>query len=270
MAIFESLVEAYATEGMQTAAGLNPTLTQDFFAAPFAWLTKDGESVTDGVGISPAELYLVECLAQARPAEKIFVLGNAFGWSTLALAMANPGAKVVAIDAGFDENTLIGLETTNRIAKRLSLDVTAVKAVSPQDVPAVLEQYLPEIDLAFIDGFHSPTQVVADWRAVQPYLGEDALVLFHDIVFCELQTGFEKIVGESGWQGAILPATTTGMALLARETDAPLARLIAAWGGHPEALAVIHAAAAAQSHQTGAEQRAQALAYIREIEGGTS
>ncbi|MGL5830142.1 MAG: class I SAM-dependent methyltransferase [Angustibacter sp.] len=270
MAIFESLVEAYAAEGLNTAAGLNPTLTDDFFAAPFAWLTKDGASVTDGVGISPAELYLVECLAQARPARRIFVLGNAFGWSTLALALANPESEVVAIDAGFDENTLLGLETTNRIAQRLELNVLALKAVSPQDVPAVLEQHLPTVDLAFIDGFHSPTQVVKDWRAVQPFLAADSLVLFHDIVFCELQSGFQKIVEESGWQGSILPATTTGMALLARETDPALDRLIAAWGGHPESLAVIHAAAAAQAHQTGAEQRAEALAYIRSIESGIS
>lgn len=260
--VFESLVEAYEAEGVETASGLNSTLLQDYFAAPFTWLVRDGASITDGLGISPAEIYFLECLARARPAKKIFVIGNAYGWSTLALALANEGAEVVAIDAGFDENTIEGLDATNRIARRLGLNVRAVKAVSPQDVGKVVESMLGQIDLAFIDGFHTSEQIVKDWRAVRPFLRSDSIALFHDVAFCDLVAGFEKIVAESGWRGNILHSTTTGMGLLVREHDRALTRLVTAFAGHPAARDVVQAAANAMADMRGYEQRAYALRSI--------
>ena len=262
--VFESLVEAYEAEGVETASGLNSTLLQDYFAAPFTWLVRDGASVTDGLGISPAEIYFLECLARARPAKKIFVIGNAYGWSTLALALANEDAEVVAIDAGFDENTIEGIEVTNRMARRLALNVRVLKAVSPQDVPRVVEDTLGHIDLAFIDGFHTSEQIVKDWRAVRPFLRSESIALFHDVAFCDLVAGFEQIVAESGWRGNILHSTTTGMGLLVREHDRALTRLVTAFAGHPAARDVVHAAASALAHIRGTEQRDQALRSIGE------
>jgi len=264
MRVFESLVEAYETEGIETASGMNPTLTQDYFAASFTWLVKDGESVTDGLGISPLEVYFLECLAQAKPADRIFVIGNSYGWSTLALALANKGAEVVAIDAGFDLNTITGIDVTNRLAERLGLNLRVVKAVSPQDVGAVVTDLLGHIDLAFVDGYHTPEQIVLDWRAVQPFLRPDSAVLFHDVVFCELLAGFEKIVAESGWTGTVLHGTTTGMGLLVREHDHTLTRLTTAFAGHPGAREVVHAEARAMAHLSGVAQRAEALRSIRQ------
>lgn len=262
MGVFELLVEAYEAEGVQTAAGYNPTLTQDFFLAPFTWLVKDGASVTDGLGISPQEIYFLECLAQARPAQKILVIGNAYGWSTLALALANPGAQVVAIDAGYDLNSLAGIEVTNRMAARLGLPVQAVEAVSPHGVAAVVTGSLGQVDLAFVDGFHTSEQIVADWRAVAPFLHRDSVVLFHDVVFVDLSAGFEQIIAESGWTGTVLHATTTGMGLLAREHDRALARLATSFAGHPAARQVVLAEAGALSHVRGCTQREDALRMV--------
>lgn len=266
MGVFDALVEAYETEGIETASGLNPTLTQDYFGASFTWLVKDGKSVTDGLGISSVEIYFLECLARARPVHKIFVIGNAFGWSTLALALANDGAGVVAIDAGFDENTSQGIDVTNRMANRLGLNVQVVEAVSPQDVGSVVRERLGHIDLAFIDGFHTPTQIVQDWQAVRPFLHDDSVVLFHDVIFCDLVSGYERIVEESGWTGSIMHATTTGMGLLARAYNPALNRLATAFGGHPGALEVVRAEARTRAHLSGTEQRAEVLEYLRALE----
>lgn len=262
MAVFDSLVEAYAAEGIEVAAGLNPTLTEDFFLAPFTWLVRDGVSVTDGLGISPQEIYFLESLAQARPAGKILVIGNSYGWSTLALALANVGAQVVAIDAGYDLNSLEGIDVTNKMAAQLDLDVRAVAAVSPQDVPSVVAQFLGHVDLAFVDGFHSSAQIVEDWRAVRPFLTPDGVVLLHDVLFLDLVPGYDQIVRESGWSGALLHATTTGMGFLVRERDHALAQLIRAFAGHPAARKVVHSAADALRHLRGVEQRADALRSI--------
>ncbi len=270
MSVFEALVQAYQAEGIETASGLNPTLTQDYFGASFTWLVKDGESVTDGLGISPVEVYFLESLAKARPARRIFVIGNAYGWSTLALALANDGAEVVAIDAGFDENTIQGIDVTNRMAERLGLNVKVLKAVSPQDVGAVVRETLGHVDLAFIDGLHTPSQIVKDWRAVRSFLDDDGLVLFHDVVFCDLLSGYERIVEESGWTGRIMHATTTGMGLLAREYTPALDRLATAFGGHPGAIEVVRAQAREKAHLSGTRQREEVLEYLREVEARSS
>lgn len=262
MAVFDALVEAYEEENLETMAGLNPTLLDDFFLAPFTWLVRDGVSVTDGLGISPQEIYFLECLAQARPAKRIFAIGNAFGWSTLALALANPGSEVVAIDAGYDLNSLAGLEVTNRIAARLNLKVQAIEAVSPQDVGAVLNRTIGEVDLVFIDGYHTSDQVVADWHAVQPFLHPDGVALFHDVLFCNLLSGFRRIGEESGWTATLLHATTSGMGILAREYDRSLNRLTKAFAGHPGARALVHANARAAAHLRGREQLDDALSAI--------
>jgi predicted O-methyltransferase YrrM len=107
-------------------------------------------------GIVLQELYFLECLAQVRQAESVFVIGNSFGWSTLALSLLHPGATVTAIDSGFDENSLEGMDLTNRIAVGLGTGATAIRATSPQDVRAVVFSNLGgAVDLAFIDGFHT-------------------------------------------------------------------------------------------------------------------
>lgn len=265
MAVFDALVEAYVAEGFEVAAGQNPTLLDDFFLAPFTWLVQDGRSVTDGLGISPLEIYLLEALAQARPARRVLVIGNSFGWSTLALALANPGAQVIAIDAGYDENSLKGIDLTNAMAARLGLNVRVVEAVSPQDVPDVVRSTVGELDLVFVDGFHSSEQIIADWYAVRPFLAPDAVVLLHDVLFVALEEGYRHIVEESGWTGQILHATTTGMGLLVRKSDAALTRLVTAFGGHPNALAVVRAAAAKQAHLRGTAQRAAALREVEQV-----
>lgn len=268
MTVFMKLVEAYEAEGLQVAAGLNPTLASDFFAAPFAWIIRDNQKVTDGLGITPQEIYFLENLAQVRPVSRIFVIGNAFGWSTLALALANPSARVVAIDAGIDENTIEGLSVTKTVAKRLKLDVTTVKATSPQDIAAVVDATLGSIDLAFVDGFHSCEQILKDYQALAPFVTKDGIFVFHDVLFCSLESGFEKIIEESGWCGRILPATTTGMAILSAECTPALMPLVRTWGGYESAWSVVWEAANLNAHKTGREQLEEALEHIRKIENG--
>jgi hypothetical protein len=198
------------------------------------------------------------------------VIGNSYGWSSLALALANPGSQVVAIDAGFDRNSLEGLDVTNRMATRLGLDVTAVQAVSPQDVGELLARTLGQADLVFIDGYHSSEQILLDYRAVRPRLAERAVVLVHDVLFLDLTPGFRDIVTESGWAGSLLHGTTTGIALLAEELDAPLRRLVTAFAGHDDARAVVEVQARESSQLRGVEQREDAVRSIVPLDQQTS
>ncbi|MEU1887240.1 class I SAM-dependent methyltransferase [Micromonospora sp. WMMD987] len=241
MPVFDNLVAAYAAEGYAVSTGLNPTAFHNLHSVPFTWLIRDGVEVADGLGISLPEIYLLECLAAVRPAESILVIGNSFGWSTLALALAQPQARVVGLDSAADRFSLEGLELTARIAGRLGLDrVSPVRGTSPVDIPATVEKHLGgQVDLAFVDGHHTSEQIVAEYRALRPLLTPDAMVLFHDVQYTGLQAGFDTIVEESGWQGRMLHATPSGIGFLTADPSPALARVIAAFATDPSALEVV-------------------------------
>src|SRR5262245_733219 len=108
--VLARLVSLYESRGIQISTGLNPVHFERFPLVPFTWFIKDGESLTNGLGIALQEIYFAECLFERFHPTRILVIGNSFGWSTFALALTNPSANVVAIDAGLDRNSLEGIE----------------------------------------------------------------------------------------------------------------------------------------------------------------
>lgn len=241
MPVIDTLVAAYAAEGFAVSTGLNPTVFHNLHSVPFTWLVRDGVEVADGLGIALPEIYLLECLAAVRPAKSVLVIGNSFGWSTLALALAQPQARVVGLDSAADRYSLEGLALTARLAERLDLPhVFPVRGTSPGDISATVEERLAgTVDLALVDGHHTSEQIVAEYRAIRPFLTADAMVLFHDVQYTGLQSGFNTIVEESGWQGTILHATPSGIGFLTDEPSPALARVIAAFAVDPSALEVV-------------------------------
>jgi predicted O-methyltransferase YrrM len=239
--VLDDLVAAYAAEGFAISTGLNPTVFHNLHSVPFTWLVRDGVEVADGLGMSLPEIYLLECLAAVQPAESILVIGNSFGWSTLALGLAYPKARVVGLDSAADRFSLEGLELTARLAERLGLrDVFPVRGTSPTDISGkVLDRLGGRIDLAFVDGDHTCDQILEEYRAIRPFLTANAMILFHDVQYCGLQSGFDTIIEESGWQGAMLHATPSGIGFLANEPSPALARVIAAFAVDPSALEVV-------------------------------
>jgi predicted O-methyltransferase YrrM len=241
MPVIDKLVAAYAAEGLAVSTGLNPTEFHNLHSVPYTWLVRDGVEVADGLGISLPEIYLLECLAAVQPAESILVIGNSFGWSTLALALAQPQARVVGLDSGADRYSLDGLELTARLAERLGLEhVMPIRGTSPVDIAATVEVELGgRIDLALVDGYHTSDQIVAEYRAISPFLTPNAMVLFHDVRYTGLQPGFDAIVEESGSQGTMLHATPSGIGFLTNDPSPALARVIAAFAGDASALDVV-------------------------------
>jgi predicted O-methyltransferase YrrM len=234
-------VAAYAADGFVISTGLNPTVYHNLHSVPFTWLIREGAEVAEGLGISLPEIYLLECLAAVQPAESILVIGNSFGWSTLALALAQPHARVVGLDSAADRYSLEGLELTARLAEQLGLPhVFPVRGTSPADIPATVEERLGgRIDLALVDGHHTSDQIIAEYRAIRPFLAPNAMVLFHDVQYCGMQPGFDTVVDESGWQGTMLHATPSGIGFLTNDPSPALARVIAAFAVDPFALEVV-------------------------------
>jgi len=257
MPILNRLVDVYEKRGFEIAVGLNASHFDNFTAAPFTWLMRDGRSFTNGLGITIGEVYFLECLLADLTPQRIFVIGNSFGWSTLTLALLAPQAKVVAIDAGFDENSLEGIALTNRIASEEGLDVTVMEATAPQDVGAVIAQHLDgAVDFALIDGKHTNEQIVLDFDAVRASAAAGCAYLFHDVFEFSLQQGFSQNQSASGLSGGILRGTTSGMGLLYDASRTPaLARTVATFTVSEAAMMVVEQGAWNRRHRYIAKYR---------------
>lgn len=251
MAILKRLVGLYEARGFRVASGLNADDFDGYAGAAFTWLFEGGDAAFAGRGIACQEVYFLECLFEDLRPRGIFVVGNAFGWSTLALALLNPGARVVAIDDGSDRNARQGIALTNRIAREEGLDVEVVEAKSPADVARVADARLARpIDFAFIDGDHTNEHVVLDFNAVRARAAGDCVYLFHDVRASGLEPGFERARRDSGLAGTVLAATPSGMGILfdgAR--GAELAATLGAFSVDDALAAVIHGVARRERHR---------------------
>jgi hypothetical protein len=257
MPILKRLTDIYESRGIRISTGLNPCHFGNLPAAAFTWFIKDGESMTNGLGIAMQEVYFLECLfARLRP-RSVFIIGNSAGWSSLALALLNPQARCVAIDAGFDRNALEGLDFTNRVAAEERLDLRAVKAVSPEGVAGVVAEHLTDrIDFAFIDGYHTVEQVVRDFAAVREHAAPECVYLFHDVHEFKLGPGIAEIVAKSGLASDLLLGTPSGMAIIYDPARQPfLADEVSPFRAHPEAVTLMEQEAWKSQHRRAARFR---------------
>jgi hypothetical protein len=273
MPIIAQLVDLYRAQGIEISTGLPPHRYDGYAGATFTWYFKDGKSLTNGLGIAMQEVYLLEHLFAAYRPRRALVVGNALGWSTLAIAALIGEGRVAALDAGTDENSLYGLDLTNRIAADGKLPAHAVKGVSPQDVAAVVDAELNgPLDFAFIDGLHTSAQIVLDYRAVRAKAAPDAVYLFHDVHEFDLVPGLKEIERLSGLEARMLWATPSGMALLCDFARHPgLAAVAAAFAPSPQAIAAIEQAAWNHRHRHLARWRRsikKRAANLRGLAGG--
>lgn len=240
MSVLPTLYDAYARRGFTLLSGLQPHRYSGLRQAAFTWLIKDGRSVTDGYGIALSEVQLLEALLPAIAPERIFIIGNSYGFSTLAIALICPQAKVVTIDAGVDAHSRDGLDLTEAIAKDLGLDgVKALLARSPENVGSVVEEHLGGgIDFAFIDGLHTNEQIALDAEAVKPYTAPESVLLFHDVLEFGLEPGLGKAASAFGTKPHILHATVSGLGLLCPKPSEALQRVMVPFCPDDQTLAV--------------------------------
>ncbi len=222
MPVLPRLVQLYRKRGYEIASGLFPPAFGGYHEVAFTWLLHKGKSTTRNLGIAQQEIYFLECLLANWQPRRIFVIGNAFGWSTLALALICPQAQVVALDSCQTPDTKAGLVLTNLIATEERLQAAAVRGVSPQDVAGVVGNRLEgSIDLALIDGHHTNEAVLADFRAIRPFLSKESLTLFHDVQAFQLFDGVKAIAKESGLGGQLLLGTPSGIVALGDQRALP-------------------------------------------------
>lgn len=207
-----------------------------------ASLWRDGERYGTGWGMPWGELTLLEWLGEAWHPETIYGIGNAFGWSAVALHLAFPFSRLVVIDSGAEgPDGRDGIDLTNRILTELG-GGSALLGTSPQDVPRTAATLSGPINLAFIDGLHTHAQQRIDYEAVRPLLAEDHIILFHDVLFMKqdhrpefhLEAGFWDIAKDYPDRAAILSRTTTGIGCVWSKSMDALGRRLAHMWVQPE------------------------------------
>jgi hypothetical protein len=198
--------------GMETVSGLNPLHFGGFRDASFTHFVRDGQSLTQDLGISLHELMMLERFCRLLQPRCIFIVGNGFGWSALGLSLLNPRARVVVVEPS------AGIELTNRIAIAEGLDCRVIQGFSPADTARIVAEHCPEPPgLVLIDGQHTNEQVAADFAAIARLCGRGAAYFFHDIVNFRLFAGLAQVAEGARANGMVtelLLGTPSGMAIV--------------------------------------------------------
>ena len=216
MSVIVDLVALYEEAGFTVQSSLSPAHFPGHSLAeiPFTYLFGPDGQMSKGGGIAFGEIAFFEALCERVRPRTVFIVGNAFGWSTLALALINPTARVVAIDLCPRPQEERGIEVTNALARRAGLDVRAIKGKSPDDVSAICtREFDGPVDLVFIDGGHTPEQQSLDFAACRRVASADCVYTFHDVVNFGLTGSFVEIAQTPGIAASLLMRTPSGMGL---------------------------------------------------------
>lgn len=212
--IFTKLVTIYKENGFEVRCGLNPCHYRNYQYAPFAILFKDGHIVSTGGGIALQEIMFLEYLSTVYTPRNILVIGNAFGWSTLALSLLWPSSKLVAIDNCSEGLATDFINLTNETASQHGLNAKAIVGCSPNDVASIVNQHFDsQIDLVFIDGLHTNEQQIKDYNAVKQFC-ESGIIFFHDVLSWKMESSFREIADDWSGSALLLHRTPSGIGCL--------------------------------------------------------
>ena len=219
MTIFTRAIDIYKKYGYEIRTGLNPFQFNGLspLDIPFTMMRKinSNDFCVTGGGISPVEIYLFETLSKVYLPNNIYIVGNAFGWSTVIMALSFPKSKIVAIDSGLGGvDSKLGIDLTYEIAKNEGFDCCVEYGVSPDDTKQIIDLHFGEekLDLVFIDGYHSNEQQLKDYQGIKIRCNKECVFLFHDVINYKMEESFAQIKSLlPNYNSFILWRTTSGM-----------------------------------------------------------
>lgn len=211
------LFEIYKKNGYMLSSELEPAYAKSEHFV-FTRLYVGHLNQTYHLGIAMREIAFLESLSSLSDFKNIFIVGNSFGFSTLALALMNPQAKVVAIEIGMEPFTDQWIARTNAFAQAEGLNVTVVKGSSPENNAEIIERELGgTIDFAFVDGLHTNDAVQKDFDSLRPFGHRRTIYGFHDVLAHKMAEGLSAAVSRNPIPTQIFFATPSGIALASQE-----------------------------------------------------
>jgi len=210
MSILPVLVKAYEAQNLEVMTGYNPNQMHNWPRVPYTVFLEDN-LLRGCPGLALQEVMFLEGLGKYLTPKNSFIIGNAFGWSTVATALTFPGSRTIGIDNSAKPK---GRDLTNQIFEELSLDGGAKLGESPKGTAKICaDNFDGEIDFVLIDAKHTNRAIVEDFQGVYPVCSKACVFLFHDVLNWKMTSGFEALTKESGLTGRFLPRTTSGMAI---------------------------------------------------------
>ncbi len=183
------VLKAYEEEGYSVHIGNN-----HYFPAA---LVKDQQFVSVGGGMSVQGISFFHFLSTFWQPKSIYLIGNAFGCSSLNFAAIFPHTILDAIDAEVEgEENSLGSELTKRIAHKHLQNLQLFKGFSPQDISSCRRSSHQTYDIGIIDGYHHPDQAEKDFKGLLPYLNDNALIYYHDAGMFGLNKRLELLADE--------------------------------------------------------------------------
>lgn len=134
------------------------------------------------ISIGEDECRLLGRLIQDFRPRRCFIVGNAFGLSSVFIAKmmeSNGGRHVVTLDNQSEGNGRRCADVAAELARRMRCRLLKNhKGTSPADIPSAAgaERY----DLLFLDGLHRHPQVTRDFRGALDIATPDAVFVWHD------------------------------------------------------------------------------------------
>ena len=216
--VLARLLKAYRRHGFVARTGLNPLYFNDPDSPFTHFQCANGEPVHVGGGLAPQEIHFLECLCEGgyRP-RNVLIIGNACGWSALALGLILPEARIVAIDAGIEGSaTDIGATLTRTIAAEEHVSVRVVTAWSPKDVASVVASECDggPIDLVLVDGLHTNEQLARDFMGVVSHASSTCVFVFHDVLHWHMLEAFNGLELPPSYERRVLTRCPSGMGVV--------------------------------------------------------
>jgi len=186
MRVFPSLAEG------DVAELLWPYLRKD---APHIWRRDLRGKRNPYIGVlSLDEATLLHNNALPFRGKRALEIGCHYGWSTAHLISAGLSLDVIDPELGHDDQWRAVTDSLSRAGGFARLWA----GFSPSIVPAVHAYLAEPWSFAFIDGYHEGHAPKNDARAVHYLMGDDALVMFHDLVSPHVAAGL-AVFADAGW-----------------------------------------------------------------------
>ena len=206
--IIPKLFSIYRIAGLEPITGYSPFHFFNVRDVPFTTFLKDTD-FRGCPGIALQEIMFVEQFSDFISPQRILIIGNAFGWSTIALALMFPNAKTVAIDPHVQ-----GVNFTNELIAKNNLPARAIVGRSPEDVAVVVRDHLGgSVDFSLLDAIHTNEAITTDFAAIRSVATDQAFYLFHDVINWNMIGGFNNILAKHSLKGKSVHANRVGNGL---------------------------------------------------------
>lgn len=223
MTILPRLTALYRAVGLEPLTGYNPHHFGGYMDAPFTRF-RSGPAIIGTAGMALQEVMFVEHFRDFMAPRRILVIGNAHGWSTIALALIFPQARILAIDPEASGN-----EVTRQVALAGGLDgVVVAEGSSPQDLEGLWARHQDgPADLILIDAIHKSEALLADFAGCLPLAHDGTIWLFHDVINWRMVDAVQTIRAQAGLEVTVCTRTPSGMAVAWKQAPQALRDYVA-------------------------------------------